>query len=69
MQLFSGTLFPANDSVVPTVTDNLFNDGSITRYMIGIFFEPSNTLESLDGEITWGQSSFLKSNNYPCSLF
>jgi len=67
--MISGTLFPANNSVIPTVTDNLYNNGDITSYMIGIYFQPSNVIESMNGEITWGQSPFPSSNKCPCSLF
>jgi len=65
----SGSLFPANTSIIPTVTDNLYNNGDITRYMIGIYFQPSNVIDTMNGEITWGQSPFPWTNKYSCSLF
>jgi len=50
----SGTLSPATNSFIPTVTDNLFTNGDISNHEIGVFFEPTNTVESLNGEVTWG---------------
>ncbi|KAF9041825.1 acid protease [Hymenopellis radicata] len=50
----SGTLSPANNTLIPTVTDNLFSQGTITDNKIGIFFAPTNSLESENGVLTWG---------------
>ncbi|KAJ8521841.1 hypothetical protein ONZ45_g1526 [Pleurotus djamor] len=40
--------------LVPTVTDNLFEQGTITLNQIGISFNPTNQLEAANGELTWG---------------
>jgi len=40
------------------VTDNLFSSGAITANEIGISFEPTDSIESENGQLTWGQSSF-----------
>ncbi|KAI0040822.1 acid protease [Auriscalpium vulgare] len=40
---------------VPTVTDNLFRQGTIATESIGIFYEPSTSAESVaNGELTFG---------------
>jgi hypothetical protein len=40
---------------IPTVTDNLFSQGSISAHEIGISFEPTTSLQEQNGELTWGQ--------------
>ncbi|KAF8895841.1 aspartic protease [Gymnopilus junonius] len=54
LDLTQGTLSPASSSTIPTVTDNLFSQGTISADSIGISFEPSQTGNDLNGEITWG---------------
>lgn len=54
------TLSPATTSTIPTVTDNLFNEGTITSNLIGISFEPTTQVEVLNGEITWGGTDSSK---------
>ncbi|KAF9041822.1 acid protease [Hymenopellis radicata] len=54
VDLTQGTLSPANNTLIPTVTDNLFSQGTITDNKIGIFFAPTNSLESENGVLTWG---------------
>ncbi len=39
---------------VPTVSDNLANQGTIFPESIGIFFAPTTTLEATNGEISFG---------------
>jgi cathepsin E len=53
---YTDTLSPGSDSTIPTVTDNLFSDGTISANQIGISFEPltGSTGEEMNGEITWG---------------
>ncbi|KAJ7699229.1 aspartic peptidase A1 [Mycena rosella] len=61
------TLSPATTSTIPTVTDNLFSQGTITSHLIGISFEPTTQVEALNGEITWGgtdSSKFSGSINF-----
>ncbi|KAL5501257.1 hypothetical protein ACEPAH_9644 [Sanghuangporus vaninii] len=41
-------------SSVPTVTDNLFTQGTISEKVVGVFFAPTNTLETTNGELTFG---------------
>jgi len=56
------TLSPDTNSEIPTVTDNLFADGTITADEIGVSFEPitSSSGEELNGEITWGGTDSTK---------
>ncbi|TFK35979.1 aspartic protease [Crucibulum laeve] len=60
VDLTLGTLSPATSSLIPTVTDNLFSRGIITANEIGISFEPTTTVESLNGELTWGGTDSSK---------
>ncbi|KAJ3503190.1 hypothetical protein NLJ89_g8548 [Agrocybe chaxingu] len=60
VDLTEGTLSPATNSLVPTVTDNLFSQGTITNNEIGISFEPTTTVEVLNGELTWGGTDSSK---------
>ncbi|KAG6880868.1 hypothetical protein C0992_002458, partial [Termitomyces sp. T32_za158] len=48
------TLFPDFESLIPTVTDNAFSLGLISGNQIGISFEPTTSVEALNGELSWG---------------
>ncbi|KAJ8696003.1 hypothetical protein PTI98_005906 [Pleurotus ostreatus] len=50
--LTSGTT--QGGGLVPTVTDNLFSSGIISANQIGISFNPTTTVVSPNGELTWG---------------
>ncbi|KAH0591103.1 Polyporopepsin [Termitomyces sp. J132] len=54
VDLTQGTLSPASSSLIPTVTDNAFSEGLISANQIGISFEPTDSEEVLNGEISWG---------------
>jgi cathepsin E len=56
------TLSPATNSEIPTVTDNLFSQGTISAHEIGVSFEPitSSSGEQLNGELTWGGTDSTK---------
>jgi len=41
---------------IPTVTDNLFSQGTITANEIGVSFQPTTTVPEDNGELTWGMS-------------
>jgi len=60
VDLTLGTLSPARTTLIPTVTDNLFSRGLINANEIGISFEPTNSLEVLNGELTWGGTDSSK---------
>ncbi|EIM81431.1 family A1 protease [Stereum hirsutum FP-91666 SS1] len=54
VDLTSGTV--ANNQPVPTVTDNLFSQGTISVESIGISYEPTTTSSegTMNGELTFG---------------
>ncbi|EIN13874.1 aspartic peptidase A1 [Punctularia strigosozonata HHB-11173 SS5] len=54
VDLTEDTLSPGTTTTIPTVTDNLFNQGTITARELGVFFAPTNTEESTNGELTFG---------------
>ncbi|OBZ71216.1 Polyporopepsin [Grifola frondosa] len=45
---------------VPTVTDNLFAQGTISEDSIGIFYEPTTTEGATNGELTFGGTDSTK---------
>lgn len=49
-----GTLIPDNTNVIPTVTDNLFNQGKIEQRLIAVYFEPTTLPSTTNGEIMFG---------------
>jgi cathepsin E len=53
--IVAGTLSPATGTLIPTVTDNLFGGGTITAHAFGISFEPTTSLDVVNGEISWGK--------------
>ncbi|KAJ7489133.1 aspartic peptidase A1 [Mycena latifolia] len=60
VDLTEDTLSPATTTLIPTVTDNLFSQGTITSNLIGISFEPTTVVEIENGEITWGGTDSSK---------
>lgn len=54
LDIFLDTLTPATTSTIPTVTDNLFSQGTITSDLVAVSFEPTTSLTSSNGELTWG---------------
>jgi len=52
VDLTSGTV--SGTSEVPTVTDNLFNDGTIATESIGISYNPTTGNDIANGELTFG---------------
>ncbi|KAK0199003.1 aspartic peptidase A1 [Armillaria mellea] len=61
--LTEGTLSPATSTLIPTVTDNLFTQGSITNHAVGVYFAPTTQEEVVNGEISWGGSYRLSQVN------
>jgi hypothetical protein len=45
---------------VPTVTDNLFSQGSIPDNVLGIYFQPTTEPEAVNGELTFGAADMEK---------
>ncbi|KAJ8593943.1 acid protease [Rhizopogon salebrosus TDB-379] len=58
VDLTQGTV--SNTSDVPTVTDNLYAQGTISSNSIGVFYEPSSTANVTNGEITFGGTDNTK---------
>ncbi|THH28715.1 hypothetical protein EUX98_g5470 [Antrodiella citrinella] len=50
-----GNLFPDATTYVPTVVDNLYDQGVIPKPFIGISFQPTTVMNTTNGEITFGQ--------------
>ncbi|KAK0500685.1 aspartic peptidase A1 [Armillaria luteobubalina] len=69
VDLTEGTLSPATTTLIPTVTDNLYSQGSITNDEIGVYFAPTTQDEVVNGELSWGiylrfcSTSFLSRTN------
>ncbi|KDR80341.1 hypothetical protein GALMADRAFT_1191935 [Galerina marginata CBS 339.88] len=53
VDLTQGTLSPSG-STIPTVTDNLFSQGTISSNSIGISFQPTQNGNEVNGELSWG---------------
>jgi cathepsin E len=49
-----GTLSPDNTSVIPTVTDNLYDQGKIKQNLVAVSFEPTTYEPVTNGELTFG---------------
>ncbi|KAI0363403.1 acid protease [Pilatotrama ljubarskyi] len=67
VDLTVGTLSPDTRSTIPTVTDNLFSQGIITSDEVAISFEPTQDVENLNGELTFGgtdSSKFVGAINF-----
>ncbi|THG97451.1 hypothetical protein EW026_g4558 [Hermanssonia centrifuga] len=54
------TLSPDTRSTIPTVTDNLFSQGIITSNLVAVSFEPTTSLTSTNGELTFGGTDSSK---------
>lgn len=68
-KLVLGTLSPATSTLIPTVTDNLYSQGSITGDAVGVYFAPTTQDEVVNGELSWGlylrfcSTSFMSRTN------
>ena len=58
VDLTAGTL--STGEPVPTVTDNLFAQGTIASDSIGIFYEPTTGSNTVNGELTFGGTDTSK---------
>ncbi|KAF8497321.1 aspartic peptidase A1 [Gautieria morchelliformis] len=58
--LTQGTLSPDIIALIPTVTDNLFSQGTIDSDEIGVSFEPATSKSVTNGEITFGDTDASK---------
>jgi len=60
VDLTTDTLSPDTRSTIPTVTDNLFSQKTITANEIGVSFEPTTSAVSNNGELTFGGTDSTK---------
>ncbi|OBZ79197.1 Polyporopepsin [Grifola frondosa] len=60
VDLTVGTLSPDTTSTIPTITDNLFGQGVITSDLVAVSFEPTQSLSSTNGELTFGGTDSTK---------
>ncbi|KIJ23154.1 hypothetical protein M422DRAFT_276334 [Sphaerobolus stellatus SS14] len=54
------TLSPATNTLIPTVTDNLFTQGAIPSQLVAVSFEPTNSETITNGELTFGGTDSSK---------
>ncbi|KAF9245851.1 aspartic proteinase [Melanogaster broomeanus] len=52
--LTQGTLTNSPSTLIPTVTQNLYTQGIISQMVVGVFFAPTTTVTSTNGELTFG---------------
>ena len=55
-----GTLTDAPCEEIPTVVQNLHKQGKISEEVFGVFFAPTTTDSSINGEITFGCTDSVK---------
>ncbi|KAJ7487335.1 aspartic peptidase domain-containing protein [Mycena galericulata] len=60
VDLTEGTLTKSPTTLIPTVTDNLFSQGTITSDLIGISFEPTTSESDENGSIAFGGTDSTK---------
>ncbi|KAJ7040327.1 aspartic peptidase A1 [Mycena alexandri] len=60
VDLTEGTLTKSTSTLIPTVTDNLFSQGTITNNLIGISFEPTTSEDDNNGSIAFGGTDSTK---------
>jgi cathepsin E len=53
-ELTLGTLQPDNNMITRTVTDNLFSQGKIQKNQVAVSFVPTNSIPTVNGELTFG---------------
>jgi len=47
-------------TVIPTLTDNLFAQGTLTSNLVSVSFNPTTSVEIVNGELTWGGTDSSK---------
>ncbi|THH06187.1 hypothetical protein EW145_g4261 [Phellinidium pouzarii] len=58
VDLTGGTV--AGASTVPTISDNLFSQGTISQEVVGVFFAPTQSLDITNGELSFGGTDTSK---------
>ena len=69
LTFYIDTLKPATNTEIPTVTDNLFSQGTISAHEIAISFEPLTEDNELNGELTWGVYNYHLKPQLECKNF
>ncbi|KAG6330644.1 hypothetical protein ID866_8446 [Astraeus odoratus] len=67
VDLTQGTLTNEPNTYIPTVTDNLYSQGTISEEVIGVSFEPTTSTYVTNGELTFGgvdSTKYTGSINY-----
>ncbi|KAH8102739.1 acid protease [Cristinia sonorae] len=54
VDLTIGSLSPDSTTPIPTVTDNLFAQGTISENLVAVSFEPPNSVSDTNGVVTFG---------------
>ena len=49
-----GILNPDSNMIARTVTDNLFKQGKIQKNQVAVSFVPTNSIPTVNGELTFG---------------
>ena len=62
--LTNGTLSPDNTTVIPTVTDSLFEQGTIKQNLVAVSFEPLSSGSVQNGELRFGSIDRGKYTGY-----
>jgi hypothetical protein len=60
LDLTEGTLTNSPSTTIPTVTDNLYSQGTISEIVVGVSFEPTTTESDTNGELTFGGTDATK---------
>ncbi|KAG2076962.1 acid protease [Suillus decipiens] len=60
VDLTKGTLTKLPTTTIPTVTDNLYKKGTIPQDIVSVFFQPSSSQTTTDGELTFGGTDATK---------
>ncbi|KAG2367591.1 aspartic peptidase domain-containing protein [Suillus spraguei] len=54
LDLTEGTLTDSPHTTIPTITDNLYSQGTISRIVVSISFEPTTSETDTNGELAFG---------------
>ncbi|KAG2343384.1 acid protease [Suillus weaverae] len=60
LDLTQGTLTNSPATTIPTVTDNLYSQGTISQMVVGVSFEPTTSQTVTNGELTFGGTDATK---------
>jgi hypothetical protein len=60
LDLTEGTLTDEPNTTIPTVTDNLYSEGTISEIVVGVSFEPTTSESDANGELTFGGTDATK---------